>query len=169
MNKTQPDKLLKHFVVSGYIVFMGRVLLVAHRKLNKWLPPGGHIEECETPEDALLREISEETGVNITIMTERDIRGDDNSVISLCMPSHIQVEDIDDSHQHIDLVYFCKATDNNIWLEETKLAKAHWFLPEDLNAKADVEYQEITLPKHVSLLSLRAIEAANSSETKSMN
>jgi len=31
------------FVVSGFITHEDKVLLVNHKKLNLWLPPGGHI------------------------------------------------------------------------------------------------------------------------------
>jgi hypothetical protein len=32
------------FTVSIFVVHEGRILLVHHRKLNQWLPLGGHIE-----------------------------------------------------------------------------------------------------------------------------
>ena len=42
-----------------------RILLVKHKKFNKWVQPGGHIEDEETPEEAALREVYEETGLCI--------------------------------------------------------------------------------------------------------
>mgnify|MGYP003350613910 CR=1 FL=1 len=51
------------FTVAIFVVDAGRVLLVLHRKLKKWLPLGGHIELDEDPEIAALREAREETGV----------------------------------------------------------------------------------------------------------
>ena len=50
------------FTVAIFVVQDGRVLLVHHRKLNKWLPLGGHIELDEDPEEAALREAQEESG-----------------------------------------------------------------------------------------------------------
>lgn len=40
----------------------GCVLLVKHRDTNLWVAPGGAIEPCETPSDAAVREMWEETG-----------------------------------------------------------------------------------------------------------
>ncbi|MCH1536845.1 MAG: NUDIX hydrolase [Candidatus Poseidonia sp.] len=40
----------------------GKVLFVRHPKRG-WEIPGGHLEEGESPEDALLRELFEETGL----------------------------------------------------------------------------------------------------------
>ena len=38
-----------------------------HKKLDVWLYPGGHVEDTETPDEALVREVKEETGLDIEI------------------------------------------------------------------------------------------------------
>lgn len=40
-----------------------RILLHLHRRLDRWLQPGGHVEPSEDPVDAVLRETLEETGL----------------------------------------------------------------------------------------------------------
>ena len=42
------------FTVAIFVVHDGRVLLIHHRKLDQWLPLGGHIELEEDPEAAAL-------------------------------------------------------------------------------------------------------------------
>ena len=54
------------FTVAIFVVHEGRVLVVHHRKLNKWLPLGGHIALDEDPEQAALREAREESGFEVT-------------------------------------------------------------------------------------------------------
>ena len=38
------------FTVSIFVVQDGKILLIHHRNLNKWLPLGGHVELDEDPE-----------------------------------------------------------------------------------------------------------------------
>ncbi|WP_051062548.1 NUDIX hydrolase [Ilumatobacter nonamiensis] len=45
-----------------------RVLLVRHRRLG-WSCPGGHLEPGESPRDAAIRELREETGLAIAPVT----------------------------------------------------------------------------------------------------
>ena len=63
------------FTVAVFVVRDGRVLLVNHRKLEKWLPIGGHIEIGENPEQAALRETLEESGLEIQLVGEKPSRG----------------------------------------------------------------------------------------------
>lgn len=63
------------FSVACYPRFAGRVLLILHRRLGHWLPPGGEIEPGETPAEAALRELREETGLVGRLPPISDIDG----------------------------------------------------------------------------------------------
>lgn len=53
-----------HFTASCYIIDgEGRLLLHHHRRLERWLQMGGHVETNETTARAALREGSEESGL----------------------------------------------------------------------------------------------------------
>lgn len=57
-------------VVAGIIIKDGKVLLTQRceeKYDGKWEFPGGKVEEGETPENALIREIKEELDVNIIV------------------------------------------------------------------------------------------------------
>ena len=66
----------KHFVATGFVVNKdhSKMLMVYHKKLNKWLPPGGHLEENETPAEAVRREVKEETGIVIKICDTSNLK-----------------------------------------------------------------------------------------------
>jgi 8-oxo-dGTP pyrophosphatase MutT (NUDIX family) len=36
-----------------------------------WLPPGGHVERGEIPDNAAVREVFEETGLNVELVGEK--------------------------------------------------------------------------------------------------
>ena len=59
------------FTVAIFVVADDQVLLIHHRKLDKWLPLGGHIELDEDPEQAAVREAKEESGLDVELLGER--------------------------------------------------------------------------------------------------
>lgn len=64
----------KHLHVSCAIIEQGGLVLAAQRSAVmsmplKWEFPGGKIRNGESPENGLRREISEELGVDITVMS----------------------------------------------------------------------------------------------------
>ncbi len=98
------------FVATGYLVRDGRTLLLKHKKLGMWLPPGGHIEPGETPDEAVLREVLEETGLEAEfVASPRSPVMRDDRVESLHEPQRVQIEEIPGHNHHIDLIYFLRA------------------------------------------------------------
>jgi len=87
-----------HFTASGFVLSPDgdSLLMIRHRKLDRWLQPGGHIEVGDaTVEAAARREVLEETGV-----------GDLRSLGA--RPVRIDVHEIpergsDPAHLHLDL------------------------------------------------------------------
>lgn len=113
-DRDPPDGITKHFTVATFVVHRGHVLLHPHRKLGLWLPPGGHVEPHELPDDAARRETLEETGLSVRLVGSPGIDHDaPGSPRQLLRPEGVQVEDIskDPPHQHIDLIYFAVPED----------------------------------------------------------
>jgi 8-oxo-dGTP pyrophosphatase MutT (NUDIX family) len=97
----------RDFTIAVFVVHDDRVLLHFHRKLNRWLPPGGHIEPGELPDEAATREVFEETGVVAALCPDGGLDVTAPGLPrQLCRPAGIQLEDIAPGHQHIDLIYF---------------------------------------------------------------
>lgn len=129
MSLEPPPSITRDFAVAVFVVHDGRVLLRWHPRLERWLPPGGHIESNELPDDAAVREVLEETGVAIQLtgVPAIDIDAPDQPR-QLCVPRGIQLADIGPDHQHIDLVYFATGEpadhiDGVVWFTPAQLRK----------------------------------------------
>ncbi len=102
------DLMVKKCIVAGGILIEGdKVLLIKHKKLGKWLYPGGHVEENETPREAAEREFLEETGLKVNVVGER-FDTNDPSVSPEPLPITISMETVnypDVTHLHYDMIF----------------------------------------------------------------
>jgi ADP-ribose pyrophosphatase YjhB (NUDIX family) len=130
-----PDGVVREYTVATFVVHNGRVLLLFHPKIGLWLPPGGHIEHGELPDEAAVREVLEETGVRCRLVGEHGV--DVEYPRQLIRPLGIQVENIRPGVQHIDLVYVAVPADACKYAVSDESAaqdRAGWYAPSELEA-----------------------------------
>lgn len=104
-----------------------QLLLLFHKKLNVWIPPGGHIEEGELTHESARREVYEETGLGIQFLNLHPLHGIlDERACVLPQPLLIQSENQGD-HIHEDFVYVARATSYEMTDAENHIKRWHSF------------------------------------------
>ncbi|MDW8380870.1 MAG: NUDIX domain-containing protein [Verrucomicrobiota bacterium] len=96
-----------NFAVAVFVVQKDRVLLCLHRELQQWLPLGGHVELDEDPEEAALREVREESGLEVELWGERPPFRSPGTR-ALIAPRFLDIHTINPTHQHIGLIYWAR-------------------------------------------------------------
>jgi|SRR3989344_1255718 len=110
----QNNDLEKHFTASALIIDNGKVLLLYHKKLGVWLYPGGHIEKNETPGQTVIREVKEETGLDVEIIGGKDDNlADINTDVSVLYNPYVILCELVGNHYHNDIIYLCKISGEN--------------------------------------------------------
>jgi 8-oxo-dGTP pyrophosphatase MutT (NUDIX family) len=95
------------FTVAIFVVHDAKILLIHHRKLDRWLPLGGHIELDEDPEQAALREAREESGLDVELLGERAPTTEPGTR-ALITPRFLDIHRISDTHEHIGMIYWAR-------------------------------------------------------------
>jgi 8-oxo-dGTP pyrophosphatase MutT (NUDIX family) len=112
------------------VVRDGRVLVVHHRKLNRWLPLGGHVELDEDPEQAALREAREESGLEVELLGERPPTTSPGTR-ALIAPRFLDIHRISDTHEHIGMIYWARPKAGSVTLAAAEHHAIRWCaLPE---------------------------------------
>jgi 8-oxo-dGTP pyrophosphatase MutT (NUDIX family) len=113
--------------VTGSAVVVGRrgTVLHLHKRLHRWMQPGGHIDPHEAPWDAALRESEEETGLVLWHPA------DGPRLI------HVDVHDAANGHTHLDLRYFLMAPDEDPSPPPDESPEARWYAWDEALAVAD--------------------------------
>lgn len=126
----------KHFTVTGYVTNRDRtkLLMVHHKKLNKWLPAGGHIEPDELPHEAALREVLEETGVVAEIVSRNNpdlrLRGVRDTQVPAPYALTYQLIPANSNeaeHIHIDMLYHLQADEGALKAAVEEVHDVAWW------------------------------------------
>ena len=123
MSQTYPEATVGALVVNE----KGEVLIVrSHKWGDKYTVPGGHIELGERAEDAIRREVKEETGL------------DAEPVELLIVQQAIYPKDFHKHEHYIFMDYVLKATSSRVVLDGRELQYYVWVKPEEA-LKLDLE------------------------------
>lgn len=114
-----------------YVVWGGKVLVVHHRKLNRWLPLGGHVELDEDPEQAALREAREESGLEVELLGDRPPTTS-SGTRALIAPRYLDIHRISDTHEHIGMIYWARPKAGAVTLAAAEHHDIRWCTPTDL-------------------------------------
>lgn len=121
------------WTVVAYVVHEGKVLFVYHKELQKWLPLGGHIELDEDPDEALVREVREESGIEDfeVLSSKPGIEAPERKL--LYVPAYMDVHPISPTHNHIGLTYFLRVHSDAVQLAEEEHDEIRWLTEDDLD------------------------------------
>lgn len=114
-----------HITASAFVVSDRGVILHRHRILGRWLQPGGHVDGDESPEEAAVREVREETGLIAIPLT--------NGVF------HVDMHPGPHEHTHYDLRYLLAASPDDPSPAAGESAEVVWCAFDEIETFAEPE------------------------------
>ncbi len=137
------------FTAEVFIVYKNTVLLRMHDKYKFWCSVGGHIEVGEDPNEAALREVKEEVGLDVVLWdAPQRFTTIENSFRNLVPPVGLNRHQAGERHEHVTFVYFATSKTDAVRPEHPD-DEWKWATREDL-ARMDLrtnirEYAEAAL------------------------
>ncbi|HEY2027621.1 MAG TPA: NUDIX domain-containing protein [Myxococcales bacterium] len=143
--RAQPEG---HLTGSGFVVddSRTRLLLLHHKKLGRWLQPGGHGEGELHPRAVALREIAEETG-----LAADDLQPFPHQDLLDVDVHFIPARPGEPAHPHLDFRYGFAARAGALARLSSESTDLRWFplsgLPEGLDEAARRAIRKLSLSK----------------------
>lgn len=125
---TSRETLAGHVTASAWILSPERTatLLTHHKKLNRWLQLGGHVEDDQSIQDAATREALEESGINDLYLLDRKLFDIDVHLIP--------ARKGDPDHYHYDFRFVFQANTRAFSVSEESHSLA-WIAISDITAE----------------------------------
>lgn len=120
---------LVHVTASAVVVGPRGTILHLHRRLGRWMQPGGHVDPGEVPEEAALREAEEETGLGLA-----------HPPGGPCLV-HLDVHPAAKGHTHLDLRYLLVGPDRDPAPPPGESPHVHWYEWDEAAELADESLQ----------------------------
>jgi len=119
-----------HITASAWIVdeMGGSALLVHHKKLHKWLQPGGHADGDENVISVAMKEAQEETGLKSLCFLHANIFDVDIHLI----PQHKTIN----THFHYDIRFVFTADSNETLVVSDESNSLQWFPLDEIHKVA---------------------------------
>jgi 8-oxo-dGTP pyrophosphatase MutT (NUDIX family) len=113
-----------HVTSSAFVVSSRGVILHLHRRLGIWVQPGGHVDPGESPQEACVRETSEETGLSARHTAPPRL-------------FHVDVHPGPNGHTHYDLRYVLLSDPLDPDPPDHESPDVYWFNFDDAPARAE--------------------------------
>lgn len=113
-------------------------LMKSHKWKNKWVVPGGHIELGETIEESLIREVKEETNLDIY------------NIEFICFQEFIYDDLFWKKRHYIFFDYACKTDSTEVKLN-SEAQEYTWLSVEDAFKLPIDSYTEIAIRKYLEM------------------
>ena len=119
-----------HYVASVLVIDNNKLLLLKQTKSKNWLLPGGHIDDNELPHEAAVREVKEETNLDIEILQVPDECARTPIVTPLPVPFAMRLMPCRDK-KDIDFMFTSKVSGGELKIDNES-EEAKWFTKEEL-------------------------------------
>src|SRR6266487_4248513 len=140
MGASHVMRLRKHATASVYVISESeegggrRIVLVNHPRFGRWTVPGGHVEGDENAAEAGLREVQEETGLEVRLIPSRAMLPPGEVTVGVAVPHWIFEYQVPEDrepwpHVHVDHVYVAVVVGAGRPVEDLGMA---WYGPDEL-------------------------------------
>lgn len=132
-------EIVRHFTTTVYPVFKDKVLLHMHKKYNILLPVGGHLDRDELPEEAAIREVKEEAGLDVVLYSSSENYIDEKGEGILNRGEYLDLHFVGPQHQHIDFVFFATAKSEVLKPNSGESKDLYWFSKEEIETSTCIK------------------------------
>ncbi len=142
--------------VTAFIFHQNKVLLIKHKKIGTWLHVGGHVEENETLDEAVRREVKEEVNLDVKFIEEFGYLKNlniSNGFKELPKPFYVHVRNSNENnHRKMSFDFVCVADKiKTLKIQKNEIDGFQWYSKSELKKSKE-------LYEPVKILALKAFK-----------